>query len=305
VAADLRGGLEAARSHRRGRAGRGQRGDRGACGPAYRLRPGGVDGDLHLHLRVPGGEQLFNVPASVSSVTITAIGGPGGSDAPYFVGGEGGLESATVPVMPSTTLYVEVGGPGANVSLTTDTPGQTGGFNGGGAGSAGYSGLYASASGGGASDVRTSPSADPGSLATTRLIVAAGSAGTFVDMCSLVPSSPGGGATVIFGGSAGAAPATAGVRGLGGIGGPAQSPATAAGVGDAHPAAPARHACLPDRGRRADPGRPWLRSFLDGQAGGNPFPRIRRLKLRSAATCLAGGGGPGLVQMTLPAACSG
>jgi hypothetical protein len=181
-----------------------------------------------------------------------------------------------VPVMPSTTLYVEVGGPGANVSLTTDTPGQTGGFNGGGAGSAGYSGLYASASGGGASDVRTSPSADPGSLATTRLIVAgggggasvcsvggaAGSAGTFVDMCSLVPSSPGGGATVIFGGSAGAAPATAGVRGLGGIGGPAQSPATAAGVGDAHPAAPARHACLPDRGRRADPGRPWLRSFL-------------------------------------------
>ena len=87
-----------------------------------------------------GGEQEFTVPAGVTSVTITAVGAPGGpaSGTPR---GYGASVTATIPV-PSgtTTLYVEVGALGGSNA-------PHGSFNGGGA--------SLTASGGGASDVRT------------------------------------------------------------------------------------------------------------------------------------------------------
>jgi hypothetical protein len=193
-----------------------------------------------------GGEQDFIVPAGVNQVTVQVTGAFGGGypDAlPY--GGAGEQVGATMTATPGTTLYVEVGGQGLDTSTTTGVAAQPGGFNGGGASSASDSASYAPASGGGASDIRTISSADPGSLAS-RLIVggggggagscgSGGNAGTLgiYDSgigCTSITSS-GGGAGTTVGGAAGGPLAAAGVLGLGGYGGPSTSPATADGDG--------------------------------------------------------------------------
>src|SRR5579875_2493978 len=61
-----------------------------------------------------GSEQTFAVPAGVGAVSVHAVGAPGGNG--FLVGGAGGLGAsvyATVPLAGGTsTLYVEVGGPG-------------------------------------------------------------------------------------------------------------------------------------------------------------------------------------------------
>ena len=109
-----------------------------------------------------GAEQTYPVPAGATAVTVTAVGAPGAFPG-SILSGFGASVTATVPLPAGTaTLYVEVGGPGAQ-----------GGFNGGGS---------AGGTGGGASDVRTvscgSPcqTTDPGSLAS-RLVVAGGGGG--------------------------------------------------------------------------------------------------------------------------------
>ena len=105
-----------------------------------------------------GAEQQYTVPARISAVTITAIGAIGSE---YYDSGPAGLGAsvtATVPVTPGETLYVEVGGSG----FTED-------FDGGGTGNG---------SGGGASDVRTcSLSSCSLSSDDTRLVVAGGGGG--------------------------------------------------------------------------------------------------------------------------------
>jgi hypothetical protein len=87
-----------------------------------------------------GAEQTFTVPSGVTAVTVHAVGAPGGTDTSgATAGGNGAAVTATVPLPTgTTTLYVEVGGPGTQ-----------GGFNGGGV-NGGDGG-----NGGGASDVRT------------------------------------------------------------------------------------------------------------------------------------------------------
>jgi len=108
-----------------------------------------------------GAVQTYVVPACVTEVTISALGAQGGG----AQGGLGGQAVATVPVTPGSTLYVYVGGrPTAQLG--------PGGFNGGGAtlalpcggGGDGFPG-------GGASDVRTSPSLND------RMVVAGGGGG--------------------------------------------------------------------------------------------------------------------------------
>jgi hypothetical protein len=119
-----------------------------------------------------GAEQTFTVPSGVSSVQVTAVGAAGapsfGSPAP-----PGGLGAEVTGTLTGLTvgeiLYVEVGGIPTLTGACFNGVSCIGGFNGGGF--SGYGG-----GGGGASDVRTSPSADPGSL-TSRLIVAAGGGG--------------------------------------------------------------------------------------------------------------------------------
>lgn len=121
-----------------------------------------------------GSEQTYPVPAGTTEVTIEAIGASGGV-APFTSGtfAQNGADvTATVPLPANTTtLYVEVGGPGAGNSLAC--PGQlvAGGFNGGGAGEA------CAASGGGASDVRTTSNSTPLTTSDSRLVVAGGGGG--------------------------------------------------------------------------------------------------------------------------------
>src|SRR6476646_1612908 len=75
-----------------------------------------------------GGEQAFLVPGGVRTVHAVAVGGLGGlgySAAMGTSGGLGALVSGEVPVVPGTTLFVEVGGNGTDA---TGYSHPTGGF---------------------------------------------------------------------------------------------------------------------------------------------------------------------------------
>ena len=115
-----------------------------------------------------GAAQTFNVPSTVTQVTVTAYGAQGGTAVGGAVGGPGGEAVETLNVTPGSTLYVYVGGQG--------TGGGAGGFNGGGAGGIGTEVLILAVQhgggGGGASDVRSTPP-----TLTHRLVVAGGGGG--------------------------------------------------------------------------------------------------------------------------------
>ena len=151
-----------------------------------------------------GAEQSYTVPAGVSSLSITALGAPGGGpQSGGLAAGRGADVSGVVNVSAGQVLYVEVGGIG-------DFP--AGGFNGGGD-SVTRNGLSVYG-GGGASDVRTLPMSAGAISLNSRLIVAAGGGG------SGSPAAPGGDA----GAAGGSAPNTAvgggaGTQTAGGVGG--------------------------------------------------------------------------------------
>ena len=115
-----------------------------------------------------GGEQSYTVPAGVNSVSIVAIGAPGGAGQTGLPGGRGATVSGVVNVMPGETLYVEVGGTGGQ---------PTGGFNGGGDAGTLNGGSWVFG-GGGASDVRTMPMGAGVISLNSRLIVAGGGGGS-------------------------------------------------------------------------------------------------------------------------------
>jgi len=110
-----------------------------------------------------GASEQWTVPAGVVSITVTALGAQGGTVG-SATGGKGGQAKATIPVTPSESLNIYVGGEGTRTLSTT-----TGGFNGGGGVDA-YGSGYAG-TGGGASDVRR------GTDLSDRLIVAAAGGG--------------------------------------------------------------------------------------------------------------------------------
>jgi hypothetical protein len=127
-------------------------------------------------------EQTYTVPAGVTSVTINAVGAPGGAGtargpgSTSGPGGDGASVTATVPVSPGQILYVEVGGPGTAPTTPPTTQGGCTGagtaFNGGG------TGADCGGGGGGASDVRTcSMVTCPNVTPDTRLVVAGGGGG--------------------------------------------------------------------------------------------------------------------------------
>lgn len=118
-----------------------------------------------------GGEQTYTVPPGVRSVSISAVGAPGGGPRTGAAPGRGALVSGIVSVTPGQTVYVEVGGIGGD---------PAGGFNGGGSSvlvSYGGGIVLSNGGGGGASDVRTLPSSAGVSSLNSRLIVAAGGGG--------------------------------------------------------------------------------------------------------------------------------
>lgn len=137
------------------------------------LPSGCVLGASHLVTCVytGAGERAVSLPAGVTSVAVTAVGGGGGADWGGAAGGRGAAVSATVDVSGIDTVYVEVGGNGSNGSNGSGAPG---GFNGGANG-----GLWSGA-GGGASDVRTI-ARSVGSTLNSRLLVAGAGGGSGYD----------------------------------------------------------------------------------------------------------------------------
>jgi len=115
-----------------------------------------------------GSEQTYTVPPGVTSVTISAVGAPGGTGASGVAGGDGASVTATMPVSSGETLYVEVGGAGAGGCSYGIKA-----FNGGGFSQCG-------GGGGGGSDVRTCSITSAACANLTpddRLVVAGGGGG--------------------------------------------------------------------------------------------------------------------------------
>jgi hypothetical protein len=126
------------------------------------------------------GEHPFVVPAGVTSVQVTLVGGSGGEGVGFAPGGTGDTVTATLAVTPGEMLYAEVAGDGNTAE--TPTLGGFGGVGGGGEGG-GDGGLgIRGGGGGGASDLRTCPETAPATCGgqptlASRLIVAGGGGG--------------------------------------------------------------------------------------------------------------------------------
>ena len=131
------------------------------------------------------GEHAFAVPLGVTSISVVAIGGRGGSG--YVPGGLGAQVEANVRVSPGSTIYAEVGGNGAPASLTRNES-AAGGAGGGEPGGQWQDGIVAQelavtpdsgAGGGGASDLQTCPiaSCQPIDTGSGALLLVAGGGG--------------------------------------------------------------------------------------------------------------------------------
>jgi hypothetical protein len=131
----------------------------GVCAPVCDLPSLAVGGTRYNYT---GAAQSYVVPPGVHTLNITAAGSEGGPAHNGFAPAKGGLSTALLPVRPGQTLHVYVGGPGREADSFDSA---RGGFNGGGAGQSGTSG-------GGGSDVRSSPSLE------ARVVVAGGGAGS-------------------------------------------------------------------------------------------------------------------------------
>ena len=75
------------------------------------------------------GEQSFTVPAAVTSVQVTLVGGNGGNGQDGGSGGIPATVTATLAVVSGQTLYAEVAGNGTNGGIFG---GSAGGYGGGG-----------------------------------------------------------------------------------------------------------------------------------------------------------------------------
>jgi len=111
------------------------------------------------------GQHSFTVPAGVTRVTVTAVGGRGGSGCFGWDGGRGAALTATLPVSPGEVLAVGVGAAGADCTLAQVT----------GGGGGGYSDDSRFAGGGGGASAVTAPVV-PGF--TSVLLVAGGGGGS-------------------------------------------------------------------------------------------------------------------------------
>jgi len=168
------------------------------------------------------GEHVFVVPAGVSSVQVTLVGGNGGAGNGGEAGGVPATVSATLALTAGQTLYVEVAGNGGSATAPDSAVGGYGGGDGGGEVFSLFGTAPSGGGGGGASDIRTCSTAAPACESLpSRLLVAAGGGG-------------GGGNGNNGGGSvAGGAGGAADFPGLGGASDGTDSPGTGGGEGSA------------------------------------------------------------------------
>jgi len=193
------------------------------------------------------GEYAVTVPAGVTVLHATLVGGKGGggdylgaTNPSNSVGGYGEAIQANLNVTPGETLYLEVGGNGLNASAIPANTAGGGGANGGGNGHGSFLGA---GGGGGASDIRTcSVTAASCTGATdslhSRLIVAAGGGGGGCCFGSVGSNGGNAGQNGQAGGTYGCAPGVrpgggggAGTASAGGAGGTAGSNAVAGSPG--------------------------------------------------------------------------
>jgi hypothetical protein len=120
------------------------------------------------------GPDSFVVPAGVTSIAVTAIGGKGGNESPggSAVGGSGAMTSGTLAVDVGDTLDIVVGEDGA------DGGSGVGGAGGGGNGPGGAGGDGSTDSGGGGGG------ASSVALDGSRVVVAGGGGGAGGDACA-------------------------------------------------------------------------------------------------------------------------
>jgi hypothetical protein len=129
-----------------------------------------------------GSVQTFIIPSCVTSITFDVIAASGGDGAPgctssqIATGGLGGRVQGTMPVNGGDTLYIYVGGAGADDNNTS----AAGGFNGGGnALMENQYTYYGGGGGGGASDIRLNDT-----TLNDRVVVAGGGGGAGQDGCN-------------------------------------------------------------------------------------------------------------------------
>jgi hypothetical protein len=133
-----------------------------------------------------GAQQFISVPDGVRNVDVTAVGGRGANEG-SVLGGRPAQVDGRVDVSGLAELYVVVGGNGgAQVGFN-----QIGGFNGGGNAN-GASGAAVGGGGGGASDVRTLPTTDAGTLGSRVLVAGGGGGAGATSNQSLLPGGVGG-----------------------------------------------------------------------------------------------------------------
>lgn len=173
-----------------------------------------------------GAPQYYTVPLDITTAFVRLYGGSGG--------GAGDVVYGRLPVTPGETLQLNLGGRGWGVGADAGFTDFQGGWNGGGAGQAGWPGGTGASGtgGGGASDVRRC--ASPPCALTDRLLVAGGGGGGSVGAWGLgggtggggfsgpgnngTTTGGGGGASLSAGGVSGGGAATAGTLGVGGQG---------------------------------------------------------------------------------------
>ena len=160
-----------------------------------------------------GDSYIWSPPSDVRSMSISLAGAQGGR-----FGGNGAKATATFKTIPTTPLHIYVGGQGSSGN------GAAGGYNGGGAAGFGHND---EGSGGGATDIRTSP------FLTDRIAVAGGGGGTGGWVGGV--GAPGSGTSGVQGGSGQGIGGGAGTQLAGGSGGSSNgsltSPGSAGGLG--------------------------------------------------------------------------
>lgn len=185
-----------------------------------------------------GSVQEYVVPDNCTKLQVDCVGGNGGDFISNgnivpekngtFVGGFGGRVECVLNVEPKTILYIYVGGKGeSNKTDTSTNYWISGGYNGGGKGSASYEkGNLGGAGGGGATDIRIG-----GTEYTNRVIVAGAGGG------AVSPAAGGAGGGLTGGGgifgdtnNSNSSVATGGTQTAGGIGGRTGTIKTADGV---------------------------------------------------------------------------
>ncbi len=124
----------------------------------------------------------WTVPAEVTSVTISAAGGDGGSvinplNSGFGEGGTGALVMLTLPVTPGDVLWMSLGGDGLkNGSSTTAQAGAVGG-PGGGAGGSATRGTGATSINGGGGGSSTMVALNSATMSSASVVAVAGAGG--------------------------------------------------------------------------------------------------------------------------------